>query len=532
MNRGFNIGVPLVVCLVFLGLAAPPAAAQRGQGGRRPNIVYVFSDDHAVQALGAYGHALSKLAPTPNLDRIAREGAVFESSFCTNSICAPSRAVVLTGRFSHLNGKRDNSDEPFDGSQTTFPKLLQAAGYDTAFFGKWHLRSRPTGFDEWAVLPGQGDYYNPDFVTPEGRHREAGYVGDLVTDKAIDYLRRHAEGDEPFLLWVGPKAPHRNWMPGPHELDLYRDVEFPEPATLFDDYAGRASPASRQEMTIAAHLSDAYDLKLTPPLSEVEDEASIDDAFRRMSAEQRRAWDDAYAAENARYLARRDDMSDAERTRWKYQRYAGDYLRCVASVDRSVGRLLDELDALGLAEDTIVVYSSDQGFYLGEHGWFDKRWIYEESLRMPLLMRWPGEVEAGARPRQLVQNLDHAPTLLEAAGVDVPGAMQGQSLLPLVTGGEPGPWRDAIYYHYFEFPGVHAVRRHYGVRTDRYKLVRFYGDDGLDAWELYDLDADPHELHSVADDPAYAEVRRDLTRRLAALREQYADDEGPPVDAR
>ena len=493
----------------------------------RPNIVYIFSDDHAIQAIGAYGHPLTRFAPTPNLDRLAGDGAIFLNSFCTNSICAPSRAVVLTGVHSHLNGKRDNSNQPFDGSQPTFPQLLQAAGYKTAIFGKWHLRSDPTGFDEWEVLPGQGNYYNPDFLTADGRHRETGYVGDLVTDKALRFLDEQADSDQPFLLWIGPKAPHRNWMPGPKELELYRDVDFPEPATLFDDYTGRSDAAANQEMTIARHMDLASDLKVTPPLGSMDNRERLP-VYRRMNDEQRRAWDEAYAAENADFLARRDSMTEADLTRWKYQRYLGDYLRCIAGVDRNVGEVLDKLDALGLAENTIVIYSSDQGFYLGEHGWYDKRWMYEESLRMPLLMRWPGRIEPGTRVSQLVQNLDHAPTLLAAAGAEVPERVQGESLLPLLDGEQAG-WRDAIYYHYFEFPGVHSVRRHYGVRTDRYKLIRYYGDDGFDAWELFDLQTDPREMTSVYDDPDHADVRRELTQRLADLRSKYGDSEGPAV---
>ena len=497
-------------------------------GQERPNIVYIFSDDHATAAISAYGSELGKLAPTPNIDRLAKGGAIFLNSFCGNSICAPSRATVLTGVHSHVNGKLDNSGEPFDGSQPTFPKLLQAAGYKTAIVGKWHLRSAPTGFDEWQVLPGQGAYYNPEFITAGGRHQETGYVGDLITGKAIDFLQRHAEGNEPFLLWVGPKAPHRNWMPGPGELELYRDVTFPVPGTFFDDYANRAPAAAKQEMTIASHMSWDVDLKVTPRLAETGNDG-LPRPYARMNAEQQAAWDDAYAEENAAFLAERESMSDEAIARWKFQRYLADYLRCVAGVDRSVGAILDKLDELGLAENTIFVYASDQGFYLGEHGWYDKRWMYEPSVEMPLLMRWPGHIEPGTRSEAMVQNIDHAPTLLSAAGVDVPERMQGNSVLPLLDGSEPGEWRDAIYYHYYEFPGVHAVRRHYGVRTDRYKLIRYYGTD-IDAWELFDLEADPNELTSVYDDPDYADIRKALETKLIELRTEYEDDSGPELN--
>ena len=481
-----------------------------------PNILFVFADDHAVQAIGAYG---SRINRTPHIDRIAAEGAIFENSFCTNSICAPSRAVVLTGVFSHLNGVRTNGHR-FDGSQPTYPKLLRDGGYQTAMFGKWHLKSDPTGFDRWEVLPGQGSYYNPDFMTPAGRKQRQGYVSDVITDVTLRWLREERDPARPFLVHCWHKAPHRRWLPAPAHLTTYDDTTLPEPATLFDDYSGRSSSAARHKMGIGQHMSMAGDLKVTEPVA---GNKGIGGPFRRLTDEQRRAWDAAYVPKNEAFRAA--DLSGNALVRWKYQRYVKDYLRCIASVDDGVGRLLAYLDESGLSRNTIVVYSSDQGFYLGEHGWFDKRWMYEESLRMPLLVRWPGVVKPGTRVRQLVQNIDYAPTLLAAAGLKAPEHMQGESLLPLLKGESPAGWRKSMYYHYFEHGG-HGVPRHCGVRTERYKLIRFYTTD---EWELFDLEADPRELVSVYGDPARATLVDELKKELNRLRELYGDRAGEPV---
>ena len=377
----------------------------------RPNILFVFTDDQASDAISAYG---SKINETPNIDRIAREGMLFRNCFCTNSICAPSRAVIQTGKHSHHNGVPTNG-EAFDGSQQTFPKLLQSAGYETAMIGKWHLRSDPTGFDYWQVLIGQGPYYNPPIKTEQGTTCYTGYTTEILTDLAMDWLREGRDSGKPFMLMYQHKAPHRNWAPGPGQLSLYDDVEIPEPATLFDDWSGRTSATGTQTMTVATHLNER-DLKLVPP--------------RNLTPEQLATWDAAYGPKNAAFRAA--GLEGEALVRWKYQRYLKDYLRCVASVDENLGRVLDYLDESGLAENTVVIYSSDQGFYLGDHGWFDKRWMYEESLRMPLIVRWPGVVQAGSENSDLVQNLDFAPTFLEMAGVDVPDDMQGRSLVPLL----------------------------------------------------------------------------------------------------
>jgi N-acetylglucosamine-6-sulfatase len=504
--------------LVSVGAFAGVAAAQ----DTRPNIVYIFADDHAEQSISAYGHPISKLLPTPNLDRIASEGAIFTNSFCTNSICAPSRATVLTGLFSHLNGKKDHiSPVPFDGSQTTFPKLLHAAGYQTALVGKWHLESDPTGFDKWEILLGQGQYYNPDFKTADGTHREIGYSADIITQKSIDWMKAR-DTSRPFMMLVWHKSPHRNWMPAPRNLPLLKGVTIPEPETLFDNYEGRTKAAAEQEMEIDRHMNFDIDLKVTPPL--MSNPKDVSPFYNRMNEEQRRTWDDAYAEENRDFERRRDsgELTGKELVRWKYQRYMRDYLRTAISIDQSVGELLRYLEESGLDKNTIVVYSSDQGFYLGEHGWFDKRWMYEESLRMPLMIRWPGRINPGTKVERMVQNIDHAPTLLEAAGVKVPETMQGASMLPLLTEGSAAPHRDAIYYHYYEY-GEHKVPSHYGVRTEQYKLIFF---DERNEWELYDLRADPHELKSVYEDPAYASIRNELKTTLRELRTKYRDDTG------
>ncbi|MFC1661230.1 sulfatase [Gemmatimonadota bacterium] len=483
-----------------------------------PNILFIFSDDHACQAIGAYG---SRINQTPNIDRIAREGSIFENSFCTNAICAPSRAVILTGKFSHVNGKVDNRD-PFDTSQPTFNKVMQEAGYETAVIGKWHLRNDPEGFDYWRVLPGQGHYYNPDFRSPEGQERVEGYVTDIITDLTLEWLRSGRDPARPFMLMCQHKAPHRNWMPGPNHLRTYEGEDIPEPESLFDDYDGRASPAANQEMSIARHFFPAYDLKISPADPDDEGDAgNWASVYDRLTPEQRAAWDMAYEPRNEAY--REAGLQGEALVRYFYQRYIKDYLRCIASVDDSVGRLLDYLDESGLAENTLVIYSSDQGFFLGEHGWYDKRWMYEESLRMPFLARWPCRIPPGTRIEEMIQNIDYGPTFLAAAGISVPEDMQGRSLVGLMEGHRPQGWRRSIYYHYYEFPAVHMVAKHYGVRTERYKLVHYY-ETG--EWECFDLETDPQELTSVHDTPEYAGIVEELKAELARLRDRYGDTTG------
>ncbi len=494
------------------------ASAQEMVKPSRPNILFIFSDDHSSAAISAYG---SRINTTPNIDRLAAEGVTFDSMFCTNSICAPSRAVVLSGKHSPANGVMDNGNV-FDGTQVTFPKLLQAAGYSTALIGKWHLKKDPTGFDHWEVLPGQGDYYNPDFLSPEGKKRHEGYVTDITTDLALDWLESGRDQSRPFLLMCQHKAPHRSWMPGLDHINDFDDVTIPEPETLFDDYSTRSDAARMQEMEIDRHMYLYYDLKVTPEDREAElkgpDRWTMG-AHGRMTEAQLNAFEAAYAEENAAFHAAK--LEGRELVSWKYQRYIKNYLACIAGVDDSVGRLLDYLEENGLAENTLVVYSSDQGFYLGEHGWYDKRWMYEPSLRMPFLARWPGKLPAGKRDAHLAQNIDFAPTFLDAAGVDVPEEIQGHSLLPLLSKSPPTDWRDEIYYEYFE-RGIHAVQPHRGVRTARYKLMHIHG---LDQWELYDLQEDPQELNNLYGVEGTTEITADLKSRLERLRLIYGQTE-------
>ena len=470
-----------------------------------PNIVFIFTDDHTARALSAYGSVVNE---TPHLDRIANEGMRFNNCLVTNSICAPSRAVILTGKHSHINGQLTNGNR-FDGAQQTFPKLLQAAGYETSIIGKWHLRSEPTGFDHWQVLIGQGPYYNPRFLVPGDTIRIEGYTTNIITDLALDWLGTKRDVSKPFMLMYQHKAPHREWNPGPDHFELYADEDIPEPANLFDDYSNRASPAAEQGMTIARHMT-VGDLKLTAP--------------RSMNEEQAAAWEEIYGPRNEEFRAANLEGDDL--TRWKYQRYAKEYLRTVAGVDDNVGRLLDYLEENNLAENTVVIYSSDQGWYLGEHGWYDKRWMYEESLVAPLLVRWPGKIQPGSINNAMVSNLDFAATFLDLAGVEVPDDIQGRSLKPLFLGETPEDWRTSHYYQYYEYPGYHCVERHYGVRTERYKLIHFYTRD---EWELFDLETDPMEMNSVYDDDAYAETVAELKMELTRLREHYAvpEDERP-----
>jgi arylsulfatase A-like enzyme len=479
-------------------------------GATRPNILFIFSDDHGYQAISAY-HDPRKLIQTPNIDRLASEGMRFDRCLVPNSICGPSRATVLTGKYSHANGFFNNTNNKFDGSQTTLPKLLREAGYQTAMIGKWHLVSDPTGFDYWEILPDQGVYYNPPMIRMGERVKHEGYVTDIITDLSLDWLKKR-DKSKPFLLMCQHKAPHRPWQPSLKYLDHDQDRKYPAPETLFDDYSGRGKAEHEQDMMIAKTMDDT-DLKfVTPP---------------QMTAEQLQAWNAYYEPRNEAF--RKANLQGRELVEWKYSRYMHDYLGCLKSVDESVGQLLKYLEDEGLADNTIVVYSSDQGFYLGEHGWFDKRWIFEESLRTPLLVRWPGVTKAGSVNKDMVSNLDFAETFLEAAGARVPAEMQGRSLVPLLKGQTPADWRKSFYYHYYEYPGWHSVARHYGVVTDRYKLVHFYEPE-FNYWELFDLQKDPHELRSVFGQPEYVATQKELDAELKRLRtELKVPDPDPPA---
>ena len=492
-----------------------------------PNIVFIMSDDHAYQAISAYGHELND---TPNIDRIANEGALFDKGFVTNSICAPSRAVMLTGKHSFINGKVDNIQD-FNWNQDNFAKQLQTAGYQTAMVGKIHLRGLPQGFDYSAVLPGQGHYYNPDFLINGIKKRIEGYVTTITTELSLDWLKNKRDPTKPFLLLYHQKAPHRNWKPEEKYLTLFDDKTFDPPANFFDDYSNRGTAAKTQEMLIAAteeqievahgnggHGRWGHDFKMrTDPYGNT---TGFEKELERFSPDQKTAWLNAYTPKNEAMKAQ--NLEGRDLALWKFNRYLKDYLRTIQSVDDSVGDVLDYLDQEGLTENTIVVYTSDQGFYLGEHGWFDKRFMYEESLRTPLLMRYPKEISAGSKVNALIQNLDFAPTFLDYAGVPIPEDIQGESFRNIVNQ-KTENGRDAIYYTYYEYPSVHMVKRHYGVRTERYKLMHFYYD--IDEWELYDLEKDPTEMINLYGQKEYEEVQKKMHLRLSELREKYGDSD-------
>ena len=490
---------------------------------KRPNIVYIMADDHAEQAISAYGHPISQLAPTPNIDRIAQNGALFKNNFCTNSICGPSRAVVLTGKFSHVNGFRMNGDR-FDGGQQTFPKLLQQAGYSTAMIGKWHLHGLPQGFDYWKILTDQGNYYNPDFIYVNEQTKKAdtsrfeGYATDLITEDGIAYLKKVKDGDQPFLLMLQHKAPHRNWMPALRHANLYDSIQFPLPETYFTSHEGSLG-SKEQQQTIYKDMYEGHDLKMTKAKGSAElAHNPWTSDFDRMTPEQRTAWDKAYQEKNDAFHDAK--LSGRALAEWKGQRYLQEYLATIASVDEGVGRVLDFLEENGLSENTIVVYTTDQGFYLGEKGWFDKRYMYEESLAMPLMMSYPNHIKPGSTVEALTQNLDFAETFLDYAGVKIPSDMQGKSLRKLVENDQKDEdFRDAVYYHYYDYPAFHMVKKHYGVRTKRYKLMHFYDD--IDTWELYDLEQDPNEITNQIDNPQYDEIEANLRATLEPLQKKY-----------
>ena len=497
------------------------SAITLSQAAERPNIVFIFSDDHALEAISAYGERFDKIAPTPNIDRIAREGMLFRNSYCTNSICGPSRATILTGKHTHLSGYMDNDTGRFDGGQQTFPKLLRKAGYETAMIGKWHLVSDPTGFDHWEVLPGQGNYYNPDFLQMDGsRKRFPGYVTDIITDKSIAWLKGRKDKSKPFVLMCQQKAPHRNWIPAPRHYHLFDGVTIPEPSTLFDKYENRIKAVSEQAMQISKDFYWGNDMLLPGEPTDPRFATGIPNGeFARMTPEQKKAFDDAYGPENEALIAALPKMSDEEVTKWKYQRYLKNYLACIRSVDENIGRVLDYLEESGQAENTIVIYSSDQGFYLGEHGWYDKRWMFEESLSMPFIMKWPGVAKAGTESRALIQNIDYAPTFLDIAGVEIPADMQGKSIVPVIKAGGKATdgWREAVYYLYTG-EATHAVARHDGVRDSRYKLMHFPKTKEV---MLFDLEKDPQEMNDIAKDKDYLTVLADMMLKYVQLKKRY-----------
>lgn len=466
----------------------------------RPNILFIMTDDHAAHAISAYG---SKINQTPNLDRLAKEGLRFNNCFAVNSICAPSRASILTGKYSHINGVTVFNE--FDGSQWTVAKALQQAGYHTAIIGKWHLKSDPTGFDYWNILPGQGLYHDPAFIEMGTRKKISGYATDIITDLTIEHLKNRPK-DKPFFLMSHHKAPHRPWNPPAKFARLYEDVTIPEPETFNDDYDTRSDAAREATMRIDRDLT-RNDLKLPPP------PGLTGPALQRWKSE---TDSELEVVENGKT----NKLSGLALKKWKYQRYIKDYLRCIASVDENVGRLLDYLDESGLATNTIVIYTSDQGFFLGDHNWYDKRFMYEESIRMPFLVRYPPLIKPGSVSDAMVLNVDFASTFLELAGESIPPEVQGRSLKPLLSGSAPTDWRKSWYYRYYHYPADHRVQPHYGVRTERYKLIHF---DRINQWELFDLQTDSRELKNIYNDPQNAKLVTELKAEMARLRKELDD---------
>lgn len=556
--------------LSFAALSCIAATAQAQQKAaaatQRPNIVYIMCDDHAFQCISAYGSPISKLAPTPNIDRIAERGMRFDRAFVENSLSTPSRACLMTGLYSNQNGQRQLG-EGIDTTRTFFTEHLQQAGYQTAVVGKWHMGCDPKGFDYYHIYNDQGQYYNPQYrgTDTDGKYIvEEGYSTDLTTDHALSFIE-HRDTNKPFCLLLHHKAPHRNWLANTKYFGMYDNVTFPMPETFYDDYETRGSAVRTQKMSVTKDMRWEQDFKVPEMLDTANADSwdsylSLMNEVNRMNPEQRIAWGKYYFPRNRRLLEAR--LTDKELDEWKYQNYIRDYMSVIKSVDESVGRVLDYLDSHGLTDNTIIVYTSDQGFYMGEHGWFDKRFMYEESLRTPLLIAYPGHIQPGTVCNKLVQNIDYAPTFLDLAGVSKPKELPGRSLTPLFKAGDKVKgWRNSIYYHYYDYPTYHMVRKHDGVRTDRYKLIHFYGEGGLDAVkenkyqrqpgtrehgcmtyltslgyfepkdsavnynELYDLQADPHELNNLYGKPGYEKITKQLQKQLTDYRKSIGVDE-------
>ncbi len=502
----------IIMGLSSVALVGTACSVKEQQPQGPTNILFIMSDDHSFQTISAYD---TRHIETPNIDRIANDGARFVNGFVANSISGPSRACMLTGKHSHKNGYTSNERSHFDGDQQTFPKLLQKVGYETAVIGKWHLTSAPQGFDYSDILIGQGEYYSPRFIVNGDTITRDGYATNVTTDIALDWFENKRDKDKPFCMLLHHKAPHRSWLPDVADLGMFDDKVFELPSNFHDDYQGREA-AALQEMSISEWMDPALDLKLVDP--EIKSRFALSTTlgmWDRMPADQRKIWDEYYAKRLAEY--KELNLSGKELTEWKYQQYMKDYCTIIANLDRNIGRVLDYLEQHDMLDNTLVVYTSDQGFYMGEHGWYDKRFMYEESFRTPLVARLPGGKKGDIV--QLSQNIDFAPTFLELAGVEIPSDIQGVSLLPLLKGEEPEQWRKSLYYHFYEFPGEHAVRRHYGVRTDRYKLIHFYND--IDSWELYDLETDPQEMNNLYGKPGTEELTKELKQELKALQVQY-----------
>lgn len=490
--------------------------AQQLNKPKPPNILIIFSDDHAYQAIGAYGNPFNL---TPNIDRIAKQGAVFKNVFVANSLCAPSRATLLTGKYSHINGLKINDiTNPFNIHQQLVSRILQTHNYQTAWIGKWHLQTLPgDAFNYWMVPPDQGNYYNPDFINMQNDTvRMNGYITEVISDLAFGWLDKR-EKDKPFFLVIGEKATHREWLPDIRDLGAYDTINFPLPKTFHDDYKGRQA-AANQDMTIAKTMRLKEDLK-------VHVDYERDGTYNRFTPEQKKAFIDYYEGKVSKDFDEHQYTGDAL-LQWKYQRYLKDYLAVAKSLDRNIGKVLDYLDRNNLTENTVVIYASDQGFYMGEHGWFDKRFMYEESLRTPFIMKYPGVINPGSSIDNMVVNIDFTPTILDIAGIKPPKDIQGQSFLPVLKNKEY-KWRNAVYYHYYEYPEPHHVSPHFGIRTNRYKLIRFYGP--ADFWELYDLKKDPGEIQNLYSKKEYRSVILQLKKQLNSLIKKYTDTEAQEI---
>lgn len=506
-------------CNVLAGMTALvslSACTQQKEAQKPLNIVYIMTDDHTAQMMSCYDN---RYIETPNLDRIAADGIRFTNSFVANSLSGPSRACMITGKHSCGNKFFDNETSVFDNTQQTFPKLLQQAGYQTALVGKWHLESLPTGFDYWEILPGQGQYYNPTFITQENDTvKREGYLTNLITDDAIDWMENKRDKEKPFCLLIHHKAIHRNWLPELKYLNEYEDKTFTMPDNFYDDYEGRPAAAA-QEMSIFKDMDIMYDTKML----NMDEQSRLKNTYlsmlNRLNPEDRKVYDDFYAPIIKEFYEK--NPQGKELAEWKFQRYMRDYAKVVKTLDDNVGRVLDYLRDNDMLDNTLVVYTSDQGFYMGEHGWFDKRFMYEESMHTPLVMRLPKGFDRRGDVVEMVQNIDYGPTFLDLAGVKVPEDMHGVSLVPLLKGEHPADWRTSLYYHFYEYPAEHSVKRHYGVRTERYKLIHFYND--IDVWELYDLQEDPTEMHNLYGQAEYESIAEDLKKEILKLQEQYND---------
>lgn len=477
----------------------------------KPNIIWIFSDDHSYQTIGAYGGRLQNINMTPNLDKMAAEGMRFDKCYVENSICAPSRATLLTGKMSHMHLKYNNKKKvEFNHDQQQFQKILSKNGYQTAMIGKIHLDGKMQGFDYWEVLLGQGSYMNPILLSDDGEKQYNGYTTDIITDKSLEWLKGKRDESKPFMLMVHNKAPHRPWIPKREHMKMYDDITIPEPANLHDDYATRGAAAHQQELSILNNMNLDRDLKMTKQDNEYFRKVGVDDRF------------------DARREKYKDlDLEGEELAKLKYQIYMKDYLRCIWSVDENIGRIMDYLKESGLDKNTIVMYSSDQGFYMGEHGWFDKRLMYEESFRTPLIVKWPTIIKPGSVNTDLVQNIDFAETFLDIAGIAIPEDMQGKSILPLLKGKTPKDWRKSLYYHYYEYPGAHNILRHEGVANKQFKLIRFYGTDvpNGEEWELYDLIKDPSEMNNIYNNSDQQSKVAEMKNELEKLKKQYKVDQ-------